>query len=69
MRLTREANLGQGLQAQRFDTGEMQVRNSTTGETTWLPKQSVDTLIDIVAQVKRETAERDLRNHFAKETN
>ena len=69
MRLTKEANLGQGWQAQLFDTGEMLVRKAKTGEATWLPKESVDTLIDIVAQIRNERAERDLRNHFEKETN
>jgi hypothetical protein len=69
MKLTREENLGHGLQAQLFDTGEMLFRKAETGQTTWLPKESVDTLIDIVAQIRNERAERDLRNHFAKETN
>ena len=69
MRLTKEANLEQGWQAQLFDTGEMLVRKAKTGEATWLPKESVDTLIDFVAQIRNERAERDLRNHFAKETN
>jgi len=69
MKLTREADLTQGWQAQLFDTGEMLVRKAETGQTTWLPKESVDTLIDIVAQIRNERAERDLRNHFAKETN
>jgi hypothetical protein len=68
MQLIKQADLTQGWQAQLFDTGEMQVRNGTTGEVTWLPKESVDTLIDIVAQIRNEKAERDLRNHFAKET-
>ena len=55
MRLTREENLGQGWQAQLFDTGEMLVRKAETGQTTWLPKESVDTLINICEQVKAET--------------
>jgi len=33
----------------------MQVRNGTTGEVTWLPKESVDTLINICQEVKAET--------------
>ena len=55
MKLTKQADLTQGWQAQLFDTGEMQVRNGTTGETTWLPKESVDTLINICQEVKAET--------------
>ena len=55
MKLTKQADLTQGWQAQLFDTGEMQVRNGTTGEVTWLPKESVDTLIDICQEVKAET--------------
>ena len=55
MQLIKQADLTQGWQAQLFDTGEMQVRNGTTGETTWLPKESVDTLIDICQEVKAET--------------
>ena len=54
MKLTREANLGQGWQAQLFDTGELAVRNGKTGEITWLPKQSVDTLVNICQEVKAE---------------
>ena len=57
MKLTREANLGQGWKAQLFDTGEMLVRKAETGQTTWLPKESVDTLIDIVAEIKAEQEE------------
>ena len=55
MQLTKQADLTQGWQAQLFDTGEMQVRNGTTGEVTWLPKESVDTLINICQEVKAET--------------
>ena len=55
MKLTKQADLTQGWQAQLFDTGEMQVRNGTTGEVTWLPKESVDTLINICQEVKAET--------------
>ena len=69
MQLIKTHDLTQGWQAQLFDTGEMLVRKAETGQTTWLPKESVDTLIDIVAQIRNERAERDLRNHFAKETN
>jgi hypothetical protein len=57
MKLTREENLGHGLQAQLFDTGEILFRKAETGQTTWLPKESVDTLIDIVAQIKAEQKE------------
>ena len=57
MKLTREANLGQGWKAQLFDTGEMQVRNGTTGEVTWLPKESVDTLINICQEIRAEQKE------------
>ena len=59
MQLIKWADLTQGWRAQLYDTGEMQVCNRTTGETTWLPKESVDTLIDIVAQVRNERAELD----------
>jgi hypothetical protein len=55
MQLIKQADLTQGWQAQLFDTGEMQVRNGTTGEVTWLPKESVDTLINICQEVKAET--------------
>jgi len=55
MQLIKTHDLTQGWQAQLFDTGEMQVRNGTTGEVTWLPKESVDTLIDICQEVKAET--------------
>ena len=55
MQLTKQADLTQGWQAQLFDTGEMQVCNGTTGEVTWLPKESVDTLINICQEVKAET--------------
>ena len=58
MQLTKEANLGQGWQAQLFDTGEMLVRKAETGQATWLPKESVDTLIEIVAQIKAEQKEK-----------
>lgn len=57
MQLIKQADLTQGWQAQLFDTGEMQVRNGTTGEVTWLPKESVDTLINIVAELKAEQKE------------
>ena len=55
MQLIKTHDLTQGWQAQLFDTGEMQVRNGTTGEVTWLPKESVDTLINICQEVKAET--------------
>ena len=58
MQLLKSHDLGQGWDAHLFDTGEMQVRNGTTGETTWLPKESVDTLIDIVSQIKAEQKEK-----------
>ena len=54
MQLIKQADLTQGWQAQLFDTGEMQVRNGTTGEVTWLPKESVDTLINICQEVRAE---------------
>jgi hypothetical protein len=55
MQLIKTHDLTQGWQAHLFDTGEMQVRNGTTGEVTWLPKESVDTLINICQEVKAET--------------
>ena len=55
MQLIKQADLTQGWQAHLFDTGEMQVRNGTTGEVTWLPKESVDKLINICQEVKAET--------------
>ena len=58
MQLIKQADLTQGWQAQLFDTGEMQVRNGTTGEVTWLPKESVDTLIDICQEVRAEQKEK-----------
>ena len=58
MQLIKQADLTQGWQAQLFDTGEMQVRNGTTGEVTWLPKESVDTLINICQEVKAEQKEK-----------
>ena len=54
MQLVKTQDLGQGWYASLFTTGEMQVRNGTTGEVTWLPKQSVDTLIEIFDQLKTE---------------
>lgn len=47
MELIKQADLGQGWRAHLFDTGEMHIRNGSTGEVTWLPKKSVDTLISI----------------------
>ena len=55
MQLTKQADLTQGWEAQLFDTGEMLVRKAETGQTTWLPKESVDTLINICQEVKAET--------------
>jgi len=55
MQLIKTQDLGQGWYASLFTTGEMQVRNGTTGEVTWLPKESVDTLINICQEVKAET--------------
>ena len=55
MQLIKQADLTQGWRARLYDTGEMQVCNGTTGETTWLPKESVDTLINICQEVKAET--------------
>jgi hypothetical protein len=52
-----------------YDTGEMCVSHDATEYHLTIPKESVDTLVDIVAQIRNERAERDLRNHFAKETN
>lgn len=57
MQLLKSHDLTHGWEAHLFDTGEMSVRNGKTGEITWLPKQSVDTLIDIVAQIKAEQEE------------
>jgi len=57
MQLIKTQYLGQGWYASLFTTGEMQVRNGTTGEVTWLPKESVDTLINIVAELKAEQKE------------
>jgi len=57
MQLIKWADLTQGWRAQLYDTGEMQVCNCTTGEVTWLPKESVDTLINIVAELKAEQKE------------
>ena len=57
MKLIKEADLTQGWKAQLFDTGEMLVRKADTGQTTWLPKESVDTLINIVAELKAEQKE------------
>ena len=57
MRVVKEADLTQGWEAQLFDTGEMLVRKAETGQATWLPKESIDTLIDIVAQIKAEQEE------------
>ena len=54
MQLIKEADLTQGWKAQLFDTGEMLVRKAETGQTTWLPKQSVDTLIEIFDQLNKE---------------
>ena len=58
MQLIKQADLTQGWQAQLFDTGEMQVRNGTTGEVTWLPKESVDTLINICQEIRAEQKEK-----------
>ena len=58
MQLIKQADLTQGWEAHLFDTGEMQVRNGTTGEVTWLPKESVDTLINICQEVKAEQKEK-----------
>ena len=58
MQLIKQADLTQGWKAQLFDTGEMQVRNGTTGEVTWLPKESVDTLINICQEIRAEQKEK-----------
>ena len=58
MQLIKQADLTQGWQAQLFDTGEMQVCNGTTGEVTWLPKESVDTLINICQEIRAEQKEK-----------
>lgn len=54
MQLIKTHDLTQGWEAHLFDTGELAVRNGKTGEITWLPKQSVDTLVNICQEVKAE---------------
>lgn len=57
MHIIKSQDLGQGWYAILFSTGQLQVSNNATNEVTWLPKQSVDTLIDIVAEIKAEQEE------------
>ena len=54
MHIIKSQDLGQGWYAILFSTGQLQVSNNATCEVTWLPKQSVDTLIDICQEVKAE---------------
>ena len=52
MQVIKQSDLGQGWRGHMFDTGEMHIRNGKTGEVTWLPKESVDTLINICKELK-----------------
>lgn len=68
MQLIKTHDLTHGWCARMYDTGEMCVSHDATEYHLTIPKESVDTLIDIVAQIRNERAERYLRQ-WAKETN
>ena len=50
-------DLTHGWCARMYDTGEMCVSHDATSYHLTIPKESVDTLIDIVAQIKAEQKE------------
>ena len=47
-------NLTQGWQAHYFNTGEMIVNNTDTGTVLRMPRDSVNTLIQIMDEIKKE---------------
>lgn len=51
MNLTKTHDLGQGWVARLYDTGDMSVAHDATQYNLTIPKKSVDTLIDICAQI------------------
>ena len=59
MQLLKTHDLGSGWCARMYDTGEMCVSHDATEYHLTIPKESVDTLIDIVAQIKAEQKEKN----------
>jgi len=57
MQLIKQADLTQGWCARLYDTGEMCVSHDATEYHLTIPKESVDTLINIVAELKAEQKE------------
>jgi len=57
MQLTKTHDLGQGWVARLYDTGEMSVAHDATQYNLTIPKKSVDTLIDICAQINSKQKE------------
>jgi hypothetical protein len=57
MQLTKTHDLGQGWVARLYDTGEMCVAHDATQYNLTIPKKSVDTLIDICAQINSKQKE------------
>ena len=66
MQVTNTHDLGLGWTARLYENGSMCFSYDLTGYHLTIPKESVDTLTDIVAQIRNERAERDLRE-WAKE--
>jgi len=58
MQLIKQADLTQGWQARLYDTGEMCVSHDATEYHLTIPKESVDTLIDICQEVRAEQKEK-----------
>ena len=58
MRLIKEADLTHGWCARMYDTGEMCISHDATSYHLTIPKESVDTLVNICQEVKAEQKEK-----------
>ena len=57
MQLIKTHDIGLGWCARMYDTGEMCISHDATSYHLTIPKESVDTLIDICQEVKAEKKE------------
>jgi len=58
MQLIKTHDIGLGWCARMYDTGEMCISHDATSYHLTIPKESVDTLIDICQEVKAEQKEK-----------
>ena len=58
MQLIKTHDIGLGWCARMYDTGEMCISHDATSYHLTIPKESVDTLIDICQEVKAEKKEK-----------